>query len=42
MTAAKPERVVNLTYLIGSRHAPHVAMKTNVLGTDDASNPCAC
>lgn len=35
MTAAKPERVVNLAYLIGSHHAPHVAMKTNVLGTDN-------
>jgi nucleoside-diphosphate-sugar epimerase len=35
MTAAKPERVVNLAYLIGSHHAPHVAVKTNVLGTDN-------
>jgi nucleoside-diphosphate-sugar epimerase len=35
MTAAKPERVVNLAYLIGSNHAPHVAMKVNILGTDN-------
>ena len=27
MSAAKPERVVNLSYFIGSDHAPHVAMK---------------
>ena len=39
MTAAKPERVV--AYLIGSHHALHVAMKTNVLRTDNASNPRA-
>jgi nucleoside-diphosphate-sugar epimerase len=35
MAAAKPERVVNLAYLIGSRHPPHVAMKLNVLGMDN-------
>ena len=35
MTAAKPERVVSLAYLIGSHHAPHLAMRTNVLGTDN-------
>jgi len=35
MHAAKPERVVNLAYLIGSNHAPHLAMRINVLGTDN-------
>ena len=35
MASAKPERVVNLAYLIGSRHPPHVAMKLNVLGMDN-------
>jgi nucleoside-diphosphate-sugar epimerase len=35
MSAATPERVVNLAYLIGSNHAPHVAMRINVLGTDN-------
>jgi nucleoside-diphosphate-sugar epimerase len=35
MTAAKPQRVVNLAYLIGSNHAPHVAMRINLLGTDN-------
>ena len=35
MSAAKPERVVNLSYFIGSDHAPHVAMKLNVLGMDN-------
>jgi len=35
MTAAKPERVVNLAYLIGSNHAPNAAMRVNILGTDN-------
>jgi nucleoside-diphosphate-sugar epimerase len=35
MAAAQPERVVNLAYLIGSRHPPHLAMKLNVLGMDN-------
>jgi nucleoside-diphosphate-sugar epimerase len=35
MAAAKPERVVNLAYLIGSGHPPHVAVKLNVLGMDN-------
>jgi nucleoside-diphosphate-sugar epimerase len=35
MSAASPERVVNLAYLIGSNHAPHVAMRINILGTDN-------
>ena len=35
MTAAKPERVINLSYFLGSEHAPHVAMKLNILGMDN-------
>lgn len=35
MAAAKPERVVNLSYFLGSTHAPHVAMKLNILGMDN-------
>jgi nucleoside-diphosphate-sugar epimerase len=35
MSAATPERVVNLSYFIGSDHAPHVAMKLNILGMDN-------
>jgi nucleoside-diphosphate-sugar epimerase len=35
MAAAKPERVVNLSYFLGSDHAPHVAMKLNILGMDN-------
>ena len=35
MSAAKPERVLNLSYFIGSDHAPHVAMKLNILGMDN-------
>jgi len=34
MTAVKPERIVNLAYLIGN-HAPHAAMKLNILGMDN-------
>lgn len=32
MAAARPERVVNLAYLIGSNHPPHAALRVNVLG----------
>ena len=35
MTTAKPERVLNLSYHIGSDLAPHVAMRLNVLGMDN-------
>ena len=35
MTAAEADRVVNLAYLIGSHHAPHLALRINVLGTDN-------
>ena len=42
MSAAKPERVVNLSYFIGSDHAPHVAMKLNILGMDNCFEARAC
>src|SRR5438045_9060621 len=29
---AKPSRVVNLAYFLGSEHAPHVATKLNIIG----------
>ncbi|MBV9247864.1 MAG: NAD(P)-dependent oxidoreductase [Acetobacteraceae bacterium] len=35
MAAAKPARVLNLSYHIGSDLAPHVAMRLNVLGMDN-------
>src|SRR2546428_13041331 len=35
MIAAKPARVLNLSYFLGSEHAPHVAMKLNILGMDN-------
>jgi nucleoside-diphosphate-sugar epimerase len=35
MAAAQPERVINLSYFLGSEHAPHVAMKLNILGMDN-------
>jgi nucleoside-diphosphate-sugar epimerase len=35
MSAGQPERVVNLSYFLGSEHAPHVAMKLNILGMDN-------
>ncbi len=33
--SAKPSRIINLSYFLGSEHAPHVAMKLNVLGMDN-------
>src|ERR1700739_4152959 len=33
--AAKPSRVVNLAYFLGSEHAPHVATKLNIAGMDN-------
>ncbi|HUA53788.1 MAG TPA: NAD(P)-dependent oxidoreductase, partial [Candidatus Sulfotelmatobacter sp.] len=35
MTAAKPNRVINLAYFLGSEHPPHVAFKLNILGMDN-------
>jgi nucleoside-diphosphate-sugar epimerase len=33
--AAKPSRVVNLAYFLGSEHPPHVATKLNIIGMDN-------
>ncbi|MBV9862806.1 MAG: NAD(P)-dependent oxidoreductase [Alphaproteobacteria bacterium] len=35
MTAAKPERVINLAYYLGSEHPPHAALKLNIIGMDN-------
>ena len=35
MAKAEPEHVVNLSYFLGSEHAPHVAVKLNILGMDN-------
>jgi nucleoside-diphosphate-sugar epimerase len=35
MSAAKPSRVINLSYYLGSEHAPHIATKLNILGMDN-------
>jgi nucleoside-diphosphate-sugar epimerase len=35
MTDAKPSRMINLSYFLGSEHAPHVATKLNILGMDN-------
>jgi nucleoside-diphosphate-sugar epimerase len=35
MTAAKPDRVVNLAYYLGSEHPPHAAFKLNILGMEN-------
>ena len=35
MAAAKPARVINLAYYLGSQHAPHAAFKLNILGMDN-------
>ena len=35
MSAARPERVLNLAYMLGSEHPPHVAMKLNIVGMDN-------
>ena len=32
---AKPSRAINLSYMLGSDHAPHMALKLNVLGMDN-------
>jgi nucleoside-diphosphate-sugar epimerase len=32
---ARPHRMMNLSYFLGSEHAPHIAMKLNVLGMDN-------
>ncbi len=35
MVAAKPARVVNLAYYLGSEHPPHTAFRLNILGMDN-------
>jgi len=35
MADAEPDRVINLSYFLGSHHAPHVATKLNVVGMDN-------
>ena len=35
MLSAKPSRVINLSYFLGSEHAPHVATKLNIVGMDN-------
>ena len=35
MMAAEPTRVINLSYFLGNFHAPHVAMKLNIVGMDN-------
>src|SRR2546421_1404975 len=35
MANAKPERVINLAYWLGSEHSPRVAFKLNILGMDN-------
>src|ERR1700721_2854020 len=35
MLAERPDRVINLSYYLGSEHAPHVALKLNILGMDN-------
>jgi len=35
MVESRPTRVINLSYFLGSEHAPHIAMKLNVLGMDN-------
>ncbi len=43
MLEARPSRVINLSYFLGSEHAPHVATKLNILGMDncfEASRLC--
>jgi nucleoside-diphosphate-sugar epimerase len=35
MMEAEPTRVINLSYFLGNFHAPHVAMKLNIVGMDN-------
>src|ERR1700720_4770617 len=35
MTAARPQRAINLAYWLGSEHPPHIAFKLNILGMDN-------
>src|SRR5712691_214186 len=42
LVESKPTRIINLSYFLGSEHAPHVAMRLNVLGMDTALKPRGC
>lgn len=35
IAAARPSRIINLSYYLGSEHVPHVATKLNILGMDN-------
>jgi nucleoside-diphosphate-sugar epimerase len=35
MSEARPTRAINLSYFLGSEHAPHVATKLNIVGMDN-------
>jgi nucleoside-diphosphate-sugar epimerase len=35
MLAVKPDRAINLAYMLGSQHNPHVALQLNVVGMDN-------
>src|SRR3954464_12523717 len=33
--SAKPSRIINLSYFLGSEHPPHIATKLNIVGMDN-------
>ena len=35
LAKTRPQRVINLAYMLGSDHPPHVAMKLNIIGMDN-------
>src|SRR5579883_1635136 len=40
LVSAKPSRVVNLAYFLGSDYPPRVAFKLNILGMDNCFEAC--
>jgi nucleoside-diphosphate-sugar epimerase len=40
LLAHRPSRAVNLAYMLGSHHAPHVALQLNVVGMDNFFEAC--
>jgi nucleoside-diphosphate-sugar epimerase len=40
LNSAKPSRVINLAYLLGSDYPPRVAFKLNILGMDNCFEAC--
>jgi nucleoside-diphosphate-sugar epimerase len=40
LVKAKPSRVINLAYFLGSEHRPRVAFKLNILGMDNCFEAC--